>query len=305
MIAKFFKKTKPINTLLIVALLSVIFIISKFYLHQNLINVEKLLSQLVFFGLLLITVFVINFIIRKNGLTKGNSYALLLLVFCIGMFPYSISSTKLLIVHFILLLAYRRLYSLRTSKDTKEKLFDSAIYIGIAALIYPLSIFYIIVVYAALFLFNKLTLRNFFVPIIGLFTPGFIYLTYLILIGQFADYTWKIDYSYSFLSYNSFKLLVPLAVITGLLIWSVFSTTVKIISINNEFRTSWFLLLYHLLISILVIIPSPIKNGSEFLFLFFPVIIIFTNYIQMVKEKWFKEVFLYFLLLIMIIVYFL
>jgi len=305
MIAKFFNKTKPINTLIILILLAVIFVIATFSLVDNGLTVQFFLKRIVVLIGLLMTLFVINFIIRKNGLIKDNSYVLLLLILCIGMFPFSIVNNTLLIAHFSLLLAYRRIYSLRTLKDTKEKLFDSSFWIGIATLIYPWSFIYIVLVYTGTSIVNKITVRNIFIPLIGFITPIFIYGVYLLAINNFNISNLQLNYSFSFSNYNSFKLLIPIALILGYLLWAIFSTTVKIITVNNEFRTSWFLLLIHLLISIVIIILSPSKNGSEFLFIFFPTAIILANYLQIIKEKWFKEIFLYLFLIITITIYFL
>ena len=303
MIAKFFKKTKPINTLIVLVLLTIVFIITTVSFTSTDFTLTNLIKKLILFAFLVTTLFIINFIIRKNGLTKNNSYVILLLVFCFAIFPFSTLNSQLLGTHFLLLLAYRRIYSLRTTKDIKDKIFDASFWIGIATLIYPWSFLYLSLVFFAVFYFNKLTLKNIIIPLVGFITPIFIYGVYLLLINDFDTFDLKLVSSLSILSYNSFKLLIPIALISGFLIWAIFPTTIKIIAVNNEFRASWFLLLMHLLISVFVIIPSPIKNGSEFLFLFFPTAIILTNYLQIIEEKWFKEVFLYFFLAATITVY--
>ncbi|MGB5463526.1 MAG: DUF6427 family protein [Aureibaculum sp.] len=303
MIAKFFKKTKPINTLIVLVLLTIVFIITTVSFTSTDFTLTNLTKKLILFAFLVATLFIINFIVRKNGLTKNNSYVILLVVFCFAIFPFSTLNSQLLGTHFLLLLAYRRIYSLRTTKDIKDKIFDASFWIGIATLIYPWSFLYLTLVFFAVFYFNKLTLKNTIIPLVGFITPIFIYGVYLLLIDDFDTFDLKLVSSLSILSYNSFKLLIPIALISGFLIWAIFPTTIKIIAVNNEFRASWFLLLMHLLISVFVIIPSPIKNGSEFLFLFFPMAIIFTNYLQIIEEKWFKEVFLYFFLAATITIY--
>ena len=303
MIAKFFNKTKPINILIVLILLTIIFLSATFSLVNTIFSFEFFLKKIAVLGLLLMTVFVINFIISKNSLVKNNSYALLLLILCIGMFPFSTINNVLLITHFFLLLAYRRIYSLRTVKNSKEKLFDSSFWIGIATLIYPWSFVYLLLVYIGASIFNKLTFRNILIPLIGFLTPILLYAVYLLATDNFDSFDLQLTYSLTFLNYNSLKLLIPITLILGYLLWAIFPTTAKVIAVNNEFRTSWFLLLAHLVISVLIIIPSPIKNGSEFLFLFFPATIMLANYLQIVKEEWFKEVFLYLFLVITIVVF--
>ena len=46
---------------------------------------------------------------------------------------------------------------------------------------------------------------------------------------------------------------------------------------------------------------APQKNGSELLFLFAPLAVIITNYIETIEEKWFKELFLGLLVVIPIV----
>ncbi len=305
MIAKFFNKTIPINTLMILVFTTFIFISAIFSLIKVDFTAIFFLKKGGVLALLLLTLLVINFIVSKNGLVKENSFVLLLVAFCVGMFPFSAINGTLLITHLLLLLAYRRIYSLRTLKDTKEKIFDSSLWIGIATLIYPWSFMYLLLVYAGIYMFRKSTLRNVLIPIIGFLTPIFLYGIYLLLIGTLGNFNLELNYSFSFLTYNSLKLLLPVTLILGYMLWAIFPMTVKVVAINNEFRMSWFLLLVHLIISIIVILFSPNKDGSEFLFIFFPISIILANYLKMVKEKWFREVFLYLFLLIMIAVYFL
>jgi len=307
MIANFFSKTKPINTLAIIALLFFIYTLSTVINFQEAFSLTFFFKRVSYFLLLLIILFSVNFIVRKNNLVKDNSYTLLLYVVLIGMFPFSVLDFKLAIINFILLLSYRRIYSLRTQKDTKEKLFDSAFWIGVATIIYPWSILILLLVFLAAYVFDKWTWRNVLIPITGFFCPIIIYTGYLIAVNkpELIEGIFNFDLQFNFNNYNSFKLLVPLAIVVSLMLWAIFPTTLKIIAVNNEFRNSWQLLISHFFILALVILPWPNKNGSELLYLFFPMAIIYTNYLQIVEEGWFKEVFLYSFLTLTIAIYFL
>ena len=162
-----------------------------------------------------------------------------------------------------------------------------------------------ILIYLAIFIFDKSTWRNTLIPIVGFFTPIVIYVSYMYTINDLEIVYENLifEYSTSFKAFNSIKLLVPLALICSLSIWSIFPTTYKITTINNEFRNSWNLLVFHFIISIVIVLPWPLKNGAELFFLFFPIAVIFTNYLQIIDEKWFKEVFIYMLLAVILLVY--
>ena len=303
MIANFFNTTKPINTLFIIVVLALIYGLSSFYSID--VNLDFIIfsKNILFFFVLLTTFFMVNFIVRKNGLSKDNSYVLFLMVLFFGMFPLSTINYLLVIANLILLLAYRRIYSLRTNKDIKEKLFDSAFWVGIATLVYPWCFLFLFLVYAAISIFKKATLRNVIIPLIGFLTPIIIYGVFLFISDDFNNINSQLNYNFSFLDYNSLKILVPISIILGFLLWTILPTTIKISSVNNEFKTSWLLVLFHLLISIIIALTSIDKNGSEFIFIFFPTAIIFTNYLQTTQEKWFKDVFLYLFLAVTISIY--
>ena len=303
MIANFFNTTKPFNTLIVIVVLALIYGLSSFYSID--VNLDFIIfsKNVLFFFVLLVTFFMVNFIVRKNGLSKDNSYVLFLMVLFFGMFPLSTINYLLIIANLILLLAYRRIYSLRTNKDIKEKLFDSAFWVGIATIVYPWCFLFLLLVYAAISIFKKATLRNVIIPLIGFLTPIIIYGVFLFASDDFYSINSQMNYNFSFLDYNSLKMLVPISIIIGFLLWTIIPTTIKISSVNNEFKTSWLLVLFHLLISIIIALTSIDKNGSEFIFMFFPTAIIFTNYLQTTEEKWFRDVFLYLFLAVTISIY--
>ena len=70
-------------------------------------------------------------------------------------------------------------------------------------------------------------------------------------------------------------------------------------------RSSFILLLFHLAITVIPAIVAPNKDGSEFLFLFFPFSVLMANYLQIIKESWFKEtvIILFFVLTIVVLSY--
>ena len=177
MIANFFKKSTPLAKLSILILLTLVVIINIFPLEN--FSLSFFLEKLAILFFLLINLYLIHFITKRNKLIKENIYDIVLIIIFISMFPQTTFYSPILISHFILLLAFRRIYSLRTLKITKEKLFDSSLYIGIASIIYPWSIFYLILPYTAIVTFNKRTIRNVIIPIIGFTCPIFIYGTYI------------------------------------------------------------------------------------------------------------------------------
>ena len=67
-------------------------------------------------------------------------------------------------------------------------------------------------------------------------------------------------------------------------------------------RTSYVLILYALFIALTIVIISPEKSGSEFIFVFTPLAIISTNYLETIEDSWFAELFMWLLVITVIVI---
>jgi hypothetical protein len=304
MIANFFNQTKPINFLVLSLLVLLIFLSSLIQGYEG----ETSLFFFVKYGLFLLaailTVFVLNFIIRKNALCEDNSYALLFYILLWGMFPNSLLNGGVFVSNFILLFAFRRLYSLRSPLRTQEKIFDSAFWIGIASIFYLWSFLFLLLVYAAIWLFRRGDWKNIWIPIVGYITPVFLAFTYLLAFDDVERFIqiWTFDFRLDVSLYNSFDFLWPIVFTGLLLLFSIYPTTRKSLLAKIDFKSTWQLLIVHLAVSLIVILIAPEKDGSEFSFLFFPLTIVFANFLQILEKYWIKEGILYLFLLSMILI---
>jgi hypothetical protein len=252
----------------------------------------------------ILTVFVLNFIIRKNALCEDNSYALLFYILLWGMFPNSLLNGGVFVSNFILLFAFRRLYSLRSPLRTQEKIFDSAFWIGIASIFYLWSFLFLLLVYAAIWLFRRGDWKNIWIPIVGYVTPVFLAYTYLLAFDDVERFMriWTFDFQLDVSLYNSFDFLWPIVFTGLLLLFSIYPTTRKSLLAKIDFKSTWQLLIVHLAVSLLVILIAPEKDGSEFSFLFFPLTIVFANFLQILEKYWIKEGIIYLFLLSLILI---
>ena len=307
MIANFFNKTKPATIFILVALLFVYYFTATFLLHSAELSFNFLIKRISFFVFIALLLLIVNFIVKKNKLTKDNSYALLLMVFLLGTFPEAMFSSNIVFANFALMLGFRKIYSLRTGVDTKLKLFDACFWIGVAILFYSWSIFYVLLVYLGMIIHQKLTVKNLFIPIVGFVTPVIIYFTYCLYFEDAAFFYNKFNYEINldFSSYTSLKLLIPFIFLSITLLWSLLKVTPKVVSVRNNFKFSWDVLINHLLISAVIIVLAPTKNGSELFFLIFPSAVIVANLMHLIKSKILINAVLYGFLLISVAVYFL
>lgn len=307
MIANFFNKTKPIVHFTITLGLFIYFISANFLFNEKSFSALIFAERFgIFFGFVLLML-ILNFIIQKNNLTQNNSYALLIVVLLFGTFYETMFSNQLLFTNIALYLSFRKIYSLRSEKSTKQKLFDAGFWVGISALIDPWSIFYIALIYLAIVICQRKDFRNIFIPFIGAVAPIFIYFTYCFYFDSLELFNarWIFNPNLNFANYNQFKLLIPIAFLLTLVIWSIAVLTPKIGTEGINVKRTWRLLLNHLLISALIIFLSPVKNGAEMFYMVFPLSIIVANFLKRSNSKNFKNLILYLILIISIVVYFL
>jgi len=97
--------------------------------------------------------------------------------------------------------------------------------------------------------------------------------------------------SLDYTPYNSKANILKLTVLFTLYIWILFSFFRILPDKNKKLKPSYFLVAWSSIIAVLLAIIAPTKNGSEFIFLFAPFSIIMANYIEVISERWFKEVF--------------
>ena len=307
MIANFFNKTKPIVHFIITIGLLVYFVSANLLFNLNEFSTLFLAERAGIFLGFIVMLLILNFIIQKNNLTQNNSYALLIVALLLGTFYETMFSNVLLFTNITLLLGFRKVYSLRSGTNTKQKIFDAGFWVGISALIDPWSIFYVALIYLAILIYQKMDVRNIFIPLIGIATPVFIFFTYCFYFDNLELFygSWMFNPNLDFGNYNQFKYLMPIAFLLTLLIWSIVVLTPKIGTEGINVKRSWRLVLNHLLISVFIIISSPVKNGSELFYMVFPLSIIVANFLKKSATKSFKNLILYFILAISIVVYFL
>ena len=293
MLTSFFSKSKPINLSVIILLLCV------FYIGANFINWTEgfdwleFLEKLGVLFLLVLSLLVLNFIAKKNELTKRSAYkTLLFALFCIS-FSNLLKNEPAIISNLCVLFAMRRIISLKSHKFIQKKIFDATFWISIATLYHFWSALFFLVVFFAILNFAS-NFKNWLVPFVA-FT-AVVSLTvcfHLIFNDQFYTFSdWFEASNFDFSKYGDLKLLIPLSIILGLLIWTLFQyfSSIQKASINR--RPVLSMIFFSLLVAAAVALFAPTKNGSELIFFFVPLSIISSNYFDSKKDKILKEIIL-------------
>ena len=307
MIANFFNKTKPVIIVNLLLLFAIFYVAATFLFKTIDFSITSLgLSLAVFIGFVFMLL-LINFILRKNNLTEDNSYALYIIIVLLGSFYETLFPIKLFFSNLLLLFAFRKIYSLKSGFNTKSKLFDAGLWIGISSILYTWSILFLVLVYIGLFIYNKITLKNLAIPVIGFLFPIIGFFTYHFYFDSTELFYNKLVFNYNldFSNYNQLKYLIPLSFLITILLWSIAFLIPKILQVSTIFKTTLQLIIGHFIISVIIIVFAIHKNGSELLFLVFPSGIIIANFLQKTSSNIFKNLVLYLFFIVSVVVYFL
>jgi len=301
MITSIFSKSKPINFVIIALYIILLFVITNYtFLFSDL---NSSLTAFFKLGITLFLVFLLDFIVAKNNLTQGNSYAIMTFGLLFGMLPQTMTNLDLLLSNLFVLLALRRLISLHSKLSVKKKLFDAAFWIAVAALFYFWAILFFALVIVALIYHSQNDFKNVIIPFVGIVTVFVLLLVYNIVIyDEFIRSSDFIRYaSLDFTAYNSKESILKFTVLFSSFIWTLIYYFRTLPDKNKKLKPSYFIIAYASIIAVLVAIIAPLKDGSEYLFLFMPFSIIMAKYIEIITERWFKEVFVALLILTPII----
>jgi hypothetical protein len=295
MIASVFGKTRPFNYLTIGILLFVFFITKNIIASETNVSLGYYLQEFLLFVVVFASSFLINFIALKNELTKTNNYALLLYFVFLLFFSSYFQNKNIIIANFFLLLALRRLISLKTMVSTKEKIFDASFWILIAALFHFWSLFYIVLVFIAIMLHVSRDYRNWVVPFIALVAVTLLFF----LVNSFFDNSLlssllsKTYISFDFYYFENIYQRLAFALFTSL---SLFAFVLQIFDIPNKalnMQSSHKTILFSFLLGIGIYIISANKNNGSLAFCFGPLAIIGANFLEKMESKWLKEIMVY------------
>lgn len=164
MISSVFGKTKPVNYILVLSTLFVCFILVRFVQYPLADPVSAVPEQLFLAACLLFSVLAVNFVVQRNQLTAPHSYAIFFFALLALLFPQTFLGGDAILANFFVLLALRRLISIKSLRDTRSKIFDGAFWILVASLFLNWTVFFLALVWAHILLYEPRSFRNWMVP---------------------------------------------------------------------------------------------------------------------------------------------
>lgn len=307
MLTNFFGKSSPINFIICGVYLLIGFFASFFFKADVTSESLSVVSKLGLLGLLVFSMLLLNFIIRKNTLTLNNTYATFLFVCMVVMVPAIFNDMNTVGSNVFLLLALRRMASLVSERNMEKKLLDASLYITIAGLFHSWSLVFFLPLYWVLFRSSSNSFRMFLIPFVGLSAILIFAITYhLVMNDSLAWFTTRIPaISFDFASYNSARLLIPTAFIATLFIWTMVYRILRVGNVQRKHQQNYMLLVWVLLVCLGIGFLSPENAGSELLYVCGPLAITTANYLEKITDRWFKEVLLWLVVILPIVLLFL
>ncbi len=292
MITSIFKKSSVLNYGLIIFLfLASFFIFQTSDLAHKIVE-NKLTANLLLITLLIASFFLVNFIVKKNGLTKNSSYTILFFLLFLLLFPVVFNNSNLLFANFFLLLSMRRLISLQTLKAPKEKIFDASMWIFIASLFHFWCILFIVLVYISIIFHVSRDYRNWLLPFVAFVTTAVVFFG----VALYFDKTWidhilnqtQTHFELDYFTNNYQNAALSFYVVIGLyfLFSMIFSLTNRPLILQASYKK----MIFGFIIGSIVFILSPQKDNAMLLFTFFPLAVMTTNNIEYSQNKMYQEI---------------
>lgn len=287
MITSVFKKSTPLNFSLVVFLILVFFFIFQIQDLAWTNSVVLIFEKVGLLTILLASVFITNFISKKNGLSKDSSYTILFYFLFLLFFPTILNNTNLLLANFFLLLAFRRLISLQSLKASKEKIFDASLWIFAASLFHFWSILYIVLVFISIIFHVARDYRNWILPFIALIAVGIVFALFSIIFDlnaiEYFSRSIKTNFKINYFTNNYQNGALSIyATVALFFVISIFST------LSNRplvLHSSYKKIIASFFIGALIFLVSANKSNDLLVFTIAPLAMLATSHIELPQLK--------------------
>ncbi|PXY39289.1 hypothetical protein DMB65_18755 [Flavobacterium cheongpyeongense] len=298
MITSVFKKSTPLNYSLVVILILVFFFTFQTQEPSWMSSYFLVFQKISLLCFVLASFFLINFIVKKNGLSKDNGYAILFYLLFILFFPTILNNANVIYANFFLLLALRRLISLQSLKASKEKIFDASFWILVASLFQFWSVLFLVLVFISIIFHVSRDYRNWILPFIALFAVALLFLTTSLIfnfdavhfIRERAVIDLRIDYFKNNYENGAFSIYVSVVLFFVVFMLTTLSDRPQIVHISYKKVIACFF------IAVFVFILSPNKSNDLLLFSITPLTIMASSSIEYMQQKLNKEIVFYVLI---------
>ena len=305
MLTSIFKKSNPANYTILILTLTGFYFTIRFGKQGLEFTVLELLIQIAFCLGLIFTMLFLDFVSKRNGLSKTNTYVCLVFVLLIMLFPVSFLDPYILFSNIFVSLGLRPILALNFKRNHKKRILNASLYLAIASLLYFWAILFFIALFYAIIAYSRRDYKNFLIPFVGALAVFILVQVYAQITGNafISLSSWTRQINIDFSIYNSRELFIPITLFLSLEIWISAAFFKNIRRTPSKVRPLFvFVNLMGMIALYLVAVSNP-KTGSELLFLFTPFVFTMSNYLENSRNLWFKEILLWLMLLTPLLLY--
>lgn len=306
-ISSLFGKTRPVNYVVLLCFLFVFFALAHLGFARMTFDSPNFLQGLWSLGCLLLSVFIVNFIVHRNQLTATHSFAMLFYALFIILFPDTLLDPEVIFASFFMLLAYRRLISLKSLKNPKSKLFDGALWILVACLFLNQLIFMLLLVWFYVFFYVPKQLNYWLIPLAAAIVVAMTGWSFFYLAGGteflISHYALLLEQTTP-IGFSGKYWIKPAAFLFIVLLAAVLSFVRHGKSSQGKLTQLRLLILGWILI-ILIISFSGERMGSTIMLAFFPSAVLIARYVESIRREFIKDIVLSSATVICILAFFL
>lgn len=285
MITSVFGKSKPINFILCSGILLIYLVIDLFTIDKS-IGVDLLLDKAPAFILLVFLLFIVDFIVKKNDLSQKNDYALFITTISIGLFPSIFDHIEIVLICVLILLAVRRILSLRSLHSVKQKIFDSILFISLAFLVDSWILVFVIMVYVAILTYVSNDYKNWLVPFVGFFTVFILYATYQFYYDQniLTNWLFTIDFAGKYSIVNYAKIILHSS-ICFLFFINIVVFLLKSKNYSSQKKSSFLLIITMFFIGLFYVLFTNNLSDNQAILTLFPIAVLTANSLENIDNE--------------------
>lgn len=306
MITSVFKKSTPLNYSMVVILILVFFFLFQIQEPSWMSSFFLVFQKVSLLCFIYASFFLINFIVKKNGLNKDNGYAILFYLLFLMFFPTIFNNPNVLFANFFIMLAIRRLLSLQSLKASKEKIFDASFWILVASLFQFWSILFFILVFISIVLHASRDYRNWILPLIALLCVGILFFA-VSLLFKFDAIDFIRDRAFIDLKINYFNNNyenVAFSIYVAVALFFVVSTVMTFTNRPQILHSSYKKVITYFFIAFAIFLISPNKSNDLLLFSIPALTIMASSYVEFIQQKLNREIIYYVLIACSLFTYF-
>lgn len=291
MITTFFSKSNPFNYVLVTVLFISIFFLGSISLPNDVFLSFAFLKKIGILTVLIATIYMANFVTKRNGLSKDSTFTFFLVFLFLVMFPSIFENANLVLSNFFVLLSLRRLISLQSLIAPKEKIFDASIWIFVASLFHFWAILFIFLVFISIIFHVSRDYRNWILPFIAFFAVAIIFVFLALLIDK-TQIELFLQSRQSDFALPDFS---PKYQNTAVFIFSIFSLLffgIQVFTVSSKpqmLHASYKKVMISFVIAGVIFLISNKKTDSLLVFTFMPTAVMATSFFESAQPKWLKE----------------